>query len=80
MNDHFSFLVTFPSSQGRDTTTAFTPITVGPVVEMRQTLRVVTARDLFTSSVVLLCLPYKWSEWRQTGPPYPRRQESLIDH
>jgi len=31
---------------------------VGPVVEMRQTLRVVTARHLFTSSVVLLRPPY----------------------
>jgi len=31
---------------------------MGPVVEMKQTLRVVTARDLFASSVVLLRPPY----------------------
>jgi len=59
------------------------PIDSGPCSGKRQTLRVVTARDLITSSVVLLRPPYNIvREWRQTGPPalrpYPRRRGTEI--
>jgi len=61
--NHFSFMW----RQGHHNSLN-SPIESGPCSGKRQTLRVVTARDLTSSSVVLLRPPYN-IEWRQTGPP-----------